>query len=142
MPKRSEDREDADARRRLEMGRRIRAAREKAGFRTGREFAAKLGVKPATLSGWEKGHYSPSLSNFNRIIELTRERSSYLNPENLVGRDSLASMANQLAARLGAARLKRLLEMPEPRLLREIDSAIGSYVVSPHPTKRKTKSNH
>lgn len=114
--------------RRLEMGRRIRAAREKRGL-LAQDLAAEMQVAPATVSGWEHGRHAPSLENLARIAEITGEPTSFLNPEALAGRGSIEQLARRLATALGQRRLEKLLEIPEKRLCREIDAILGSEVV-------------
>jgi transcriptional regulator with XRE-family HTH domain len=112
MP-RSHGREDEKAQEiREHLGRRIRAARMKRGLK-GVELARQIGVAPATISGWERGRYEPSLENLRRLVQATGEPSSYFNPERLGKRATIEWLSRDLGSKLGQARLKKLLQMPQ-----------------------------
>ena len=135
MPKTPPAHEENQADLRKTMGKRIRAAREGAGLDQ-QEFAGKMGVAPSTASGWELGKYSPTSANLRGIVDVTGEPSSYLNPESLVKKDTIEWLSRDLGTILGKGRLRKVLELPENRLRKEIDAILGQYLVE---TSAKTQ---
>lgn len=111
------------------MGRRIEAARAKLGLQK-RELAALVGVSPAAYSGWIRGTHSLTSENFARLVAVTGEPSSFFTPEPIAKRDTVERLARVLGARLGKARIEKLLEIPELDLRKEIDAIIGAFAVS------------
>jgi len=136
MPKSHDYHGDIEVARRKEMGRRIDAAREKLGLNKG-EMAARIGVSAATYTGWIKGTHGPTVQNLRRIVAVTGEPSSYFNPESLAKRDSIEWLSRALGARLGHARIERLLDLPASRLKKEIDAIIGQFIVEQTPKKHR-----
>lgn len=131
MPKSQDYHGSAEVESRRQMGMRIDAAREKTGMNKG-EFARKIGVTPATFTGWIQGKHSCTTENLRRIVEVTGEPSSFFNPESLTKRDSIERLSRDLGTILGKARLQRLLQVPDKRLRREVDAIIGEFVTE-HP---------
>lgn len=126
---------NAERARRVEMGRRIEAAREKLGLLK-KEMAAEMGVSASAYTGWIKGDHSMTHAHLTRLVELTGEPSSFFTPEPFAKKGTLERLSRSLGARLGHARVERLLEIPEPTLRKEIDAVIGSHLVG-KPARRK-----
>lgn len=55
----------------------VKAARLSLGM-SQREFALRLGVSPAAISGWEVGHYEPNARNLHKIAALSEQPVSAL----------------------------------------------------------------
>lgn len=128
MPKSTDLSKKDESEWRKTMGKRIRSARKGAGYQQN-EFAEKIGVKPSTACGWEKGKYSPRAEHIRKIVSLTGESSAYIQPEKLGKKDTIEWMSRDLGAVLGKARLRRLLELPETQIRREVDAMIGQHLV-------------
>ena len=62
------------------FGRKLRSARERAGFRFARELADKLGVEPNTYRCWERGSAEPNLAMLRRIASELDISLDYLLP--------------------------------------------------------------
>lgn len=129
MPRKHPESEAAELARRVEMGRRIEAARSKLGLQK-KELAALIGVTAAAYSGWISGNHSLSSENFSRLVAVTGEPSSFFTPEPIAKKDTVERLSRALGARIGKARLERLLEIPEHELRKELDAIIGSRAVS------------
>ncbi len=129
MPRKHPESEIAERARRVEMGRRIESARVKLGLQK-RELAALVGVSAAAYSGWIAGKHSLSAENFARLVAVTGEPSSFFTPEPIAKRDTIERLARALGARLGKARLEKLLDLPENDLRKEIDAVIGARAVA------------
>ena len=52
------------------FGKRLRAARKTAGFRSAERFAHHLGVEPHTYRHYERGEVQPTLTTLTRICQL------------------------------------------------------------------------
>lgn len=63
---------------RAALGRRIREAREAAGFHNKSEFSRLVGVQGPTLHRWEKGQIAPEVWNLHEIARLTRVTMEWL----------------------------------------------------------------
>lgn len=72
---------------------RLRSARRAAGL-TQKQLAHALGVEPITVSRWERGITTPSLSRLRRIAELTETTTSDL----VRAPDAMSAHAVELAA--------------------------------------------
>jgi transcriptional regulator with XRE-family HTH domain len=62
------------------FGRELKAAREKAGFETAKQFAEALGVEENRYRHWERGSAQPSLPMLARITRLLKVELSELVP--------------------------------------------------------------
>jgi len=120
------------------MGRRIESARQKTDSNKG-QFAKEIGVSAPTYTGWISGKYSPSNQNMQRIVEITGESSSYFNPETLKPRNSIDRSARDFGAIAGLTRLKKLLQIPEAKLKRELDAVIGAFAVESASKRQRRK---
>lgn len=93
---------------------RLKIAREAQGLKKS-HFAAMIGVKPATITEWERGDTaSPSASNTMKICEVLRISADWLingeeSPKNNSGRSEEVQRAIQIIESLKDADLKRLL---------------------------------
>lgn len=120
------------------MGRRIESARTKLGLQK-KELAALVGVSAAAYSGWISGKHSLSSENFSRLVAVTGEPSSFFTPEPIAKKDTVERLSRALGARIGKARLEKLLELTDAELRKEIDAIIGARAVSlahrPHRAK-------
>lgn len=72
---------------------RIREAREAAGL-SQKELAEKMGVKPATLNGYEKGNHDPKSDGLSAIADICDVTVDFL-----LGRDDVLKRAEQLDER-------------------------------------------
>lgn len=73
--------EGIEKRNRKEVGRRLQAARKKAGFKSARSFADHCKINPDTYTGYEQGRISPS---FERLCQFSKELGcpvDYFSPE-------------------------------------------------------------
>lgn len=52
------------------LAKRLRSAREKAGFRFQKEFASALGIEAHTYRTWERGEHLPDVVTLTRICKL------------------------------------------------------------------------
>ncbi len=59
------------------LGRRIRDARRRAGFKNAEEFAVALGVGYRTIQRWETDVSEPSIARLREIAALTGEHLAY-----------------------------------------------------------------
>lgn len=93
---------------------RLKIAREAQGLRKS-HFAAMIGVKPATITEWERGDTaSPSANNTMKICEVLRISADWLingeeAPKNKNGKSAEIEKAIQIIESLEEAELKRLL---------------------------------
>ena len=62
------------------FGQKLKAARERAGFETGKQFAEALGVDENRYRHWERGTAQPSLSMLARITRLLKVELNELVP--------------------------------------------------------------
>jgi transcriptional regulator with XRE-family HTH domain len=117
---------------RRRVGRHIAAARERAGLQ-GQELAEKVGVRPSTVTDWEKGRKAPSVENLVAVARATRESVSFLLSDALPARGSLETISRELIATIGGRRAEHLLGIPERRLHRSLDAVIGEYLSETKP---------
>lgn len=129
MPRKHPESQEAERARRVEMGRRIESARSKLGLRK-KELAALVGVSAAAYSGWIRGNHSLSSENFARLVAVTGEPSSFFTPEPIAKRDTVERLSRALGARIGKARLEKLLEFTDAELRKELDAIIGARAVA------------
>lgn len=110
------------------MGGRLRIARRSVAL-TQKQLAEKIGVEAITVSRWERGATTPSLSRLRRIAELTETTVSDLVRTSDVATDhavELAALREELAeTRELVARVARALERLKP-----LQSAPGSRPAS------------
>lgn len=120
--------EGGDATRLLKkrIGAHIRAARERVGL-SQTELAVRLDVTSSTVCDWENGRTYPALENLRKIARITKTRISFLASDALGRSDSLEALALELGVRLGYKRLVALSHLPDSRLRKEIDAAVGAY---------------
>jgi transcriptional regulator with XRE-family HTH domain len=76
------------------MGRRLAAARHRAGYRTQRDFANALGVSHGAVAGWEREHKRPGRDNLAKIANLCGVSMDYLQGG---GEDIIAAMPSRPA---------------------------------------------
>jgi transcriptional regulator with XRE-family HTH domain len=50
-----------------EFARRLKSAREAAGYQSAQLFAFAFGVEPHTYRGWERGDHAPDLKTLQRL---------------------------------------------------------------------------
>jgi len=62
------------------FGKRLKSAREAAGYVSAQGFAAVLGQEPHTYRHWERGEAEPDFENLTRICELLRVTPNDLLP--------------------------------------------------------------
>lgn len=62
------------------LGKRLRAAREAAGFKHANDFARVLGREEHTYRSWERGQYMPDIPTLTRICQLLNVEPNYLLP--------------------------------------------------------------
>jgi transcriptional regulator with XRE-family HTH domain len=67
----------AQSRLQSRIGRRLRQAREQADL-SQKAAAAKLGIKAATLAGWESGTHAPRTATLHTMCRLYRCSADYL----------------------------------------------------------------
>jgi len=67
------------------FGKRLKSAREAAGFPSAQGFAAVLGQEPHTYRHWERGEAEPDFKNLTRICELLRVTPNDLLPHAVQG---------------------------------------------------------
>ena len=60
-----------------EIGERIQTARRDAGFKNPESLAAALGVSPATVSRYEQGRTTPTITRLREIAALTGQTLRY-----------------------------------------------------------------
>jgi len=119
----------------VEMGRRIAAAREKLALNQ-TEFGRRCGVTQATVSGWETGAHQMTVATLKAVVELTGEPSSYFVPEALRRRDSIEALALTLSGRVSYDHLAALVAMPETELQKGLDAMIGAWTVELRRSRR------
>jgi len=52
------------------LAKRLKQARQDAGYRYANEFARALGTEEHTYRSWERGEHMPDMANFTRICKL------------------------------------------------------------------------
>lgn len=110
------------------LGRHVRAARDGVPL-TQAQLAEAIGVEPQSISDWETGRSQPTCENLAAICNACNVSSAFLLSERLrKAKGSLEADAEHLAAILGARRVAALLTVPEGRLKREIDIALGAFL--------------
>lgn len=62
------------------LGKRLKAAREAAGFKHANDFAQTLGQEGHTYRSWERGQYAPDLPTLTRICQLLNVEPNDLLP--------------------------------------------------------------
>jgi len=75
------------------FGRRLRDARERAGYKSAQQFAGILGQEPHTYRHWERGEAEPDFEMLTRICELLDTTPNELLPvaaQSQSGRSSAA----------------------------------------------------
>jgi transcriptional regulator with XRE-family HTH domain len=65
---------------RREFGRRLKAAREAAGFDSAELFAFAFGVEPHTYRHWERGDHEPDLTTLQRLCLILHVSANDLLP--------------------------------------------------------------
>ena len=63
------------------FGRRLKAARENAGFRSAAKFAEHIGIEAPAYRKYERGHASPNLATLSVICKHLRVTPNDLLPE-------------------------------------------------------------
>lgn len=105
------------------MGERVVAARQKKGWNQ-KQFAKRIKVTGAALCAWECGENAMSVGNLMQIVAKTGESTAYLLPESDYDEESIGNLSLHLGTILGHRMLRRLMEIPEARLRREIAAVI------------------
>lgn len=67
------------------FGKRLKHAREAAGYNSAQGFAAVLGQEPHTYRHWERGESEPDFENLTRICELLQITPNDLLPHAVQG---------------------------------------------------------
>lgn len=62
------------------LGKRIREAREAAGYSSQLRFSVDLGLPQSNVSRWEHGEQSPGQDNLEKIAKLTRKPMEFFSP--------------------------------------------------------------
>jgi transcriptional regulator with XRE-family HTH domain len=62
------------------FGKRLKTAREKAGFASAQQFAHILGIEPATYRKYERGAAEPNFETLTRLCEHLNVTPDYLLP--------------------------------------------------------------
>jgi transcriptional regulator with XRE-family HTH domain len=62
------------------FGKRLRTARENAGYRSAQSFSNVLGMEPHAYRKYERGSSEPNFETLVRICELLRVNTDYLIP--------------------------------------------------------------
>lgn len=68
------------------FGKRLRQARERAGYRSAQEFAGVLGKEPHTYRHYERGEAEPDFDTLTRLCELLDVTPNYLFPQAAQGK--------------------------------------------------------
>ena len=77
------------------FGKRLRKAREQAGYSSAQKFSATLGIEPHTYRKYERGQSEPNFEVLVRICELLAVDTNYLLP---VNQNNKSKNGNQSAA--------------------------------------------
>ena len=77
------------------FGKKLREARERAGFETAKDFAESLGVEENRYRHWERGSAQPSLPMLARITRLLRVELAELIPQAFQKKDREPSSGNR-----------------------------------------------
>lgn len=76
------------------FGKRLREARERAGYKSAQQFAGILGQEPHTYRHWERGESEPDFEMVTRICEILKVTPNELFPiaasASSTGSDSIA----------------------------------------------------
>lgn len=118
------------------IGRRIRASLEGSDL-TQAEAARRLGVSKVSVGDWCNGKAMPSLTNLFLLAELVNEPVSFLIGDRLPRRNSMELLARDLATKVGKRRLEVLGDIPERKLIAELDRMIGSHIATGKPKKKR-----
>ena len=62
------------------FGKRLKAAREKAGYDSAQRFAHMLGLEPPTYRKYERGEAEPNFETLTRMCELLKITPNHLLP--------------------------------------------------------------
>ena len=62
------------------FGKRLKAARASAGFKSAQKFAHSMGLEPHSYRKYERGQAEPNFETLMRICELLKVETSYLLP--------------------------------------------------------------
>jgi transcriptional regulator with XRE-family HTH domain len=65
----------------IAFGKRLKAARERGGYRSAEKFAQVLGMESPAYRKYERGESPPNLETLTRICQLLRITPNYLLPD-------------------------------------------------------------
>ena len=79
------------------FAKRLKAARERAGFKSAQRFAGQLGMEPHSYRKYERGTAEPNFERLVQICEVLEIETSYLLPISKIA-DGHGRKGNQAAA--------------------------------------------
>ena len=109
-------------RERVQMGRRIRAARQTAGFESARAMAREIDCDPSYYSLIERGERTPGFAILHTISELTGVRLV-----ELLGEEPKDRLATELCSKAGTETVRALLEIPPEHLRMELETILRRW---------------